>query len=123
MNTRSILFSLIAGVALLMAGCDKTDNDHKNAIEPTEPVLQAFNDKYPDATNTLFTIEGNYYVAEFTNNGVSTEAWLTDQGKWMMDKADTPFNQLPQDVTTAFDNGLYAGWKVIWICIIPGTAT
>lgn len=112
MNTRSILFSLIAGVALLMAGCDKTDNDHKNAIEPTEPVLQAFNDKYPDATNTLFTIEGNYYVAEFTNNGVSTEAWLTDQGKWMMDKADTPFNQLPQDVTTAFDNGLYAGWKV-----------
>ena len=95
-----------------MAGCDKTDNDHKNAIEPTEPVLQAFNDKYPDATNTLFTIEGNYYVAEFTNNGVSTEAWLTDQGKWMMDKADTPFNQLPQDVTTAFDNGLYAGWKV-----------
>lgn len=112
MNTRLILFSLIAGVVLLMAGCSKTDNDHKNAIEPTQPVLQTFNEKYPDAQNTLFTIEGNYYVAEFTNNGVSTEAWLTDQGKWMMDKADTPFNQLPQAVTTSFNNGLYAGWKV-----------
>lgn len=97
---------------MLMAGCSKTDNDHKNAIEPTQPVLQTFNEKYPDAQNTLFTIEGNYYVAEFTNNGVSTEAWLTDQGKWMMDKADTPFNQLPQAVMTSFNNGLYAGWKV-----------
>ena len=74
--------------------------------------MQAFNKKYPNASNPIFTIEGNYYVAEFTNNGVSTEAWLTEQGKWMMDKADTPFNQLPEAVTAAFDNGLYAGWKV-----------
>lgn len=29
-----------------------------------------------------------------------------------MDKADTPFNQLPEAVTDAFNNGLYAGWKV-----------
>ena len=29
-----------------------------------------------------------------------------------MDKADTPFNQLPEAVTAAFGNGLYAGWKV-----------
>lgn len=112
MNTRSILFSLIAGIALFTTACDNNDDDHKNAIEPTQPVLQTFNDKYPDVSNPIFTIEGNYYVAEFTNNGVSTEAWLTEQGKWMMDKADTPFNQLPQPVTTAFDNGLYAGWKV-----------
>lgn len=99
-------------MALFTTACDNNDDDHKNAIEPTQPVLQTFNDKYPDASNPIFTIEGNYYVAEFTNNGVSTEAWLTEQGKWMMDKADTPFNQLPQPVTTAFDNGLYAGWKV-----------
>ena len=112
MNAKSILFSLIAGMALFTTACNSNDDDHKNAIEPTQPVLQAFNDRYPDASNPLFTIEGNYYVAEFTNNGVSTEAWLTDQGQWMMDKAATPFNQLPQPVITAFDNGLYAGWKV-----------
>lgn len=112
MNAKTTLFTLFAGLVILLAGCDNNDDDHKNAIEPTEPVMQAFNKKYPNASNPIFTIEGNYYVAEFTNNGVSTEAWLTEQGKWMMDKADTPFNQLPEAVTAAFDNGLYAGWKV-----------
>lgn len=112
MNAKTTLFTLFAGLAILLAGCDNNDDDHKDAIEPTEPVMQAFNKKYPNASNPIFTIEGNYYVAEFTNNGVSTEAWLTEQGKWMMDKADTPFNLLPEAVTAAFDNGLYAGWKV-----------
>lgn len=112
MNIKSIFLSLFTVLGLFLASCDNNDDDHKDAIEPTEPVMQAFNKKYPNASNPIFTIEGNYYVAEFTNNGVSTEAWLTEQGKWMMDKADTPFNQLPEAVTAAFDNGLYAGWKV-----------
>lgn len=112
MNIRSIFLSLFAVLGLFLASCDNNDDDHKNAIEPTEPVMQAFNKKYPNASNPIFTIEGNYYVAEFTNNGVSTEAWLTEQGKWIMDKADTPFNQLPEAVTAALNNGLYAGWKV-----------
>ena len=112
MNAKTTLFTLFAGLAILLASCDNNGDDHKDAIEPTEPVMQAFNKKYPNASNPIFTIEGNYYVAEFTYNGVSTEAWLTEQGKWMMDKADTPFNQLPEAVTAAFGNGLYAGWKV-----------
>ena len=114
MNAKTTLFFFLTLPAtLFLTGCDKNDDDdHKDAIEPTEAVMQTFDEKYPDASNPVFTIEGNYYVAEFTNNGISTEAWLTDQGKWMMDKADTPFNQLPEAVTKAFDNGLYAGWKV-----------
>lgn len=112
MNTKTTLFTLFAGIALLLSGCNNNNDDDKNGIEPPQPVLQAFNEKYPDASNTVFTVEGNYYVAEFSNNGVSTEAWLTQQGKWMMDKADTPFNLLPQPVTAAFNNGLYSGWQV-----------
>lgn len=112
MNAKATLFTLFAGLAVLLGACDNNDDNHKDAIEPTEPVVQAFNEKYPDASRPIFTIEGNYYVAEFTDNGIPTEAWLTQQGQWMMDKADTPFNQLPPPVTSAFDNGLYAGWKV-----------
>lgn len=112
MKAKALLFTFFAGLAILLTGCDKDNNDHKDAIEPTEPVVLAFNKKYPDAVNPIFTIEGHYYVAEFMNNGVSTEAWLTNWGKWMMDKAETPFNLLPSDVTTAFNTGLYSGWKV-----------
>ena len=79
MSTRSIILSLFVALGFVLTGCDNNDDNHKNAIEPTEPVMQAFNKKYPDASNPLFTIEGNYYVAEFTNNGVSTEAWLTER--------------------------------------------
>ncbi|MCD8267841.1 MAG: hypothetical protein LUD46_04840 [Parabacteroides sp.] len=83
MNAKTTLFLFLTLPAtLFLAGCDKNDDDdHKDAIEPTENVMQAFDQKYPDASNPVFTIEGNYYVAEFTNNGISTEAWLTDQGK------------------------------------------
>lgn len=112
MNAKATLFTLFAGLAILLTGCDDDDDDHKGAIEPTQPVMDAFNKRYPNASNTVFKIEGDYYLADFNNNGVSTDAWFTDQGKWMMDKADTPFNQLPAAVTNAFDKGLYAGWKV-----------
>lgn len=81
MSTRSIILSLFVALGFVLTGCDNNDDNHKNAIEPTEPVMQAFNKKYPDASNPLFTIEGNYYVAEFTDNGVSTEAWHHRTGK------------------------------------------
>lgn len=112
MNAGTKLFTVFAGLALLLSACDNNDDNHKNAIEPTEPVMRTFDQKYPNASNPIFTIEGNYYVAEFTYNGFPTEVWLTEQGKWMMDKVDTPFNQLPQPVTAAFQSGLYANWTV-----------
>lgn len=112
MNAKTTLFTVFGGLALLLSACDNNDDDHKDAIEPTEPVVQAFDNKYPDASDPIFKIEGNYYVVEFMNNGHRTEAWLTDQGKWMMDKEDTPFNQLPQAVSEAFNNGLYSNWTV-----------
>lgn len=112
MNTKSFFFLLLACITLQLTGCSKNDDDHKGAIEPTQAVLNAFNEKYPDAEDAIFKIEGNYFVVDFTNGGASTEAWFTDQGQWMMDKADTPFNRLPSPVISAFNNGLYAGWEV-----------
>ena len=117
MSTRSIILSLFVALGFVLTGCDNNDDNHKNAIEPTEPVMQAFNKKYPDASNPLFTIEGNYYVAEFTNNGVSTEAWLTEQGKWMILIRSTgiawlsSIRLMPKRETAT------------WTCIIRNTAT
>ena len=116
MNAKTTLFTLFAGLAILLAGCDNNDDDHKDAIEPTEPVMQAFNKKYPNASNPIFTIEGNYYVAEFTNNGVSTEAWLTEQGKWMIPIRSTGI------VWQSFIRSMPKKGTVIWICITPRTA-
>ncbi len=36
------------------------------------PVENAFQEKYPDAKNPVFEIEGNYYVVDFNNEGSET---------------------------------------------------
>ena len=87
MNTRLILFTSIAGLTLFFSGCSKNDDDHQGII-PLPPVENAFQEKYPDAKNPVFEIEGNYYVVDFNNEGSETTAWFTDQGVWMMEKID-----------------------------------
>lgn len=78
MNTRLILFTCIAGLTLFFSGCSKNDDDHQGII-PLPPVENAFQEKYPDAKNPVFEIEGNYYVVDFNNGGSETTAWFTDQ--------------------------------------------
>ena len=107
MNTRLILFTCIAGLTLFFSGCSKNDDDHQGII-PLPPVENAFQEKYPDAKNPVFEIEGNYYVVDFNNEGSETTAWFTDQGVWMMEKIDISFAQLPAAVSTAF----YSNWTV-----------
>ena len=77
MNTRLILFTCIAGLTLFFSGCSKNDDDHQGII-PLPPVENAFQEKYPDAKNPVFEIEGNYYVVDFNNGGSETTAWFTD---------------------------------------------
>ena len=111
MNTRLILFTCIAGLTLFFSGCSKNDDDHQGII-PLPPVENAFQEKYPDAKNPVFEIEGNYYVVDFNNEGSETTAWFMDQGVWMMEKIDISFAQLPAAVSTAFKQGFYSNWTV-----------
>ena len=111
MNTRLILFTCIAGLTLFFSGCSKNDDDHQGII-PLPPVENAFQEKYPDAKNPVFEIEGNYYVVDFNNGGSETTAWFTDQGIWMMEKIDISFAQLPAAVSTAFKQSFYSNWTV-----------
>lgn len=109
MRTKILFFLLLAGIPFLWAGCDKDDNGEKG-IQPTEPVAKAFAERYPDAQNIVFEIEGNYYEIDFTNDGRPTTAWFTDQGQWVMDKVKYPFSQLPQAVINSFLEGSYGSW-------------
>lgn len=109
MNARLILFSLIAGIALIFTSCD-TDNNE--GVIPLPSVTQAFQEKYPDARDVFFNVDGIYFVVDFKNNNVSTTAWFTDQGVWVMDKAYLPFQQLPTEVITAFKASNYSQWPV-----------
>lgn len=107
MKTRLILFSLIAGIALIFTGCDN-NNDNNEGVIPLPPVAKAFQEKYPNAKDAVFDIDGSYYVVDFKNNNIPTTAWFTDQGVWTMDKVNIPFQQLPAAVILAFNASPYA---------------
>lgn len=111
MNVRLFLFSFLAGITLILTGCDRHDDDHEGII-PLPPVAKAFQEKYPNARDAFFDIDGSYYVVDFKNNNVSTTAWFTDQGVWTMDKASVPFSQLPTDVIGAFNQSAYSKWAI-----------
>lgn len=108
MNKKRSLLFLLLTVVLLGTGCNK-DEDEKGIV-PVEQVSKAFAEKYPDAQDVTFEIEGNYYEAEFQNDGRPTTAWFTDQGEWMMEKIKYPFSQLPSAVMNAFQQGNYGSW-------------
>ncbi|WP_102406400.1 PepSY-like domain-containing protein [Parabacteroides bouchesdurhonensis] len=112
MNTKFTLLSICTGLILFLAGCSKDNDDNHEGIIPVEEVAKAFSQKYPNAKKISFNIEGNYYVADFMNGTASTSAWFTDQGKWMMEKIDISYNQLPSPVITALKASTYADWKV-----------
>lgn len=108
MNRKCIVFALLLSVVLIGTGCNK--DDEEKGIIPVEQISKAFAEKYPDAQDVTFEIEGNYYEAEFQNDGRPTTAWFTDQGQWMMEKIKYPFNQLPGAVMNAFQQGSYGSW-------------
>lgn len=110
MHTNVAVVSLLVCFTLFLCGCPK--DGPEQGIIPVEKVSEAFADKYPDARNAIFDIDGDYYVAIFTNDGYPTTAWLTFQGQWVMDKVNYPFSFLPPPVTTAFWNGTYSDWEI-----------
>ena len=101
---RNLLF-WIAGLFFL-AGC----NDDADTT-PNEAVVQAFQAKYPSASQIEWETRSSYLKADFTDNQQSHSAWFDQNGQWYM--TETELNRLdllPQEVQTAFANSEYADW-------------
>ena len=67
MNAKISVFTIFASFALLFAGCSKDDENIPGGIEPPKTILDAFNAKYPDARDTEWTVNDDYYVIDFEN--------------------------------------------------------
>ncbi len=90
MNTKISVFTIFVGFALLFAGCSKDDENIPGGIEPPKTILDAFNAKYPDARDTEWTVNDDYYVIDFENNSLDNTAWFDHLGVWAMIKTDLP---------------------------------
>ncbi|MEI3118152.1 MAG: hypothetical protein V8T12_04210 [Parabacteroides johnsonii] len=90
MNAKISVFTIFASFALLFAGCSKDDENVPGGIEPPKTILDAFKAKYPDARDTEWTVNDDYYVIDFENNSLDNTAWFNHLGVWAMIKTDLP---------------------------------
>lgn len=92
-----------------LQSCDKDDDNH---VQVSANLQEAFDTRYPNVSRVDWEQNGQFYEAEFADNGYENKAWFTPDGVWVMTEYDIPFAQLPQVVQDAFKTGAYASWRV-----------
>lgn len=103
------LHALFFGLALFgLCSCDDDDS-----VTPDPQARQAFEQKYPNATQMEWEKKNNYLVADFVDNQLDGEAWFDAAGQWYMTKTElVHLGQLPEAVQRAFKSSEYASWRV-----------
>lgn len=105
---RMVLLAFIALGAVGLQSCDKDDD--KNVQVP-DTLRQAFTSRYPNVAYAEWERKGDFYEAEFSENGYENSAWFLPDGTWLMTERDLRYEDLPQNVRQAFESGEYAGWR------------
>ena len=112
MNAKISVFTIFTCFALLLASCSKDDENIPGGIEPPKVILDAFNQLYPNASDTKWTVQNDYYVITFENNNVDNTVWLDHTGVWSMIESEYSLSQLPQAISTSIKQSAYADWNV-----------
>lgn len=109
------LFLILGMVCSLVvfSGCNDDDDDILVQDVP-QIVLSGLQTKFPNVTYAEWEKKGGYYVAEFWQEGMQTDAWINEKGEWCMTELDlgTNLTLLPEAVQTAFQSSQYATWRV-----------
>ena len=75
--------SIVSNVVSVKSG----DGRHISASEVPAPVMQSFNNRFPDATNVQWQVEKEHgskvYQAEFTQNGKRFKAQFASDGAFL----------------------------------------
>lgn len=74
-------------------------------------IVNAFQLKFPRATDVHWELERGMYKAEFELENIDHEVWLDYSGKWKRHKQDFEEKDLPKAVKAAIDRS-YRGFEV-----------
>lgn len=95
----------LAGIFILAACHDNKDNG------PNASVTQAFQAKYPHATQVKWEKKNSYMTADFVLEQHSRTAWFDENGQWYMTETELDhLHQLPEQVQAGFAGSEYAHW-------------
>ncbi|MDR1557265.1 MAG: PepSY-like domain-containing protein, partial [Tannerellaceae bacterium] len=119
MNSRiakALIFSIVSLTPACLSDCTSPTSPEDvpcpPGIKPGIQVLYAFEDRYPNAEDVAWDMEGNYYVATFTLLSAPANAWFDESGEWLLSLTEYAFEQLSYSIPEALSNSNYADWKV-----------
>lgn len=107
MKTKFFMIGMLALGMLTLMSCSDDDN-----YTPEDIYLQAFQQKYPQASPVEWEDKHGYKVADFRLDGKEAEAWFDKSAKWLMTETDLRPADLPAAVKAAFDATEYASWHI-----------
>ena len=91
------LFTLLTTLGVCTS-CEK--------YEAPSSVRNTFNEQYPKAVDVEWERKHGYVVVDFYLPGTGEcEAWYKKSGTWVMTSYDMIYNDLPQAVRVAFEEG------------------
>jgi hypothetical protein len=114
-SKKTSIFNVLALVFATLVSCTKESigiGDEPLKVKPNEEVLNSFDMRYPDAKNIVWSVEKNFYVADFYSQSKSMLAWFTESGDWALTTKEHRLNQLNFKISDAFFNSRYAGWDI-----------
>ncbi len=106
MKTNLLLLFFLTFSSFVIASCNQTSK-----YRPDKKITDVFKVKYPKASKIEWEQKNGYFVAEFYENGIESEAWFDSSGKWSMTESNIKYNMLPQAIRDHFEKSIYNTWK------------
>lgn len=76
-------------------------------------IQSAMKKIYPKVSNPDWSLKNNYFVADFTADGMNKNAWFDTNGNWIMTQTDLEtMDEVPGAVYNTFAFSQYASWPV-----------
>jgi|WetSurMetagenome_2_1015567.scaffolds.fasta_scaffold766823_1 hypothetical protein len=104
---KKIMIILSGCLLLSLTGFPRTTSPGK--VPST--VKQAFEVKYPGATDIKYGVEQNDYQVKFREEGVRMTASFDEYGSWLMTATEIRASDLPKDVSASLAKN-FAGYLI-----------
>lgn len=94
-------------------GEDDTQQNNTSAQDVPSKAKETLKSKYPEASNTEWTKEGNDHEAEFTVGESEYTVLFDNSGKWISTKVDNlPMNEVPKKVKDGLKRSEFKSWDI-----------
>jgi hypothetical protein len=113
-DAKTIVLACLGFLALGPAACvpdEPPGPTPGGAAPPPQATLEAFEQRYPAASDVAWSREKDYYIATFAAETDTVRVWIDDRGEWLMTADEQPRERLGRTIEEAFDRSPYAAWE------------